>query len=259
VRAFASNDELRKSNPNDMAFSPEWLPDPQPLSAEAGMHRFFWDLKYPAPKGLRRSFYGPSGALAIPGNYIIKLTANGKSTTQPLTVKLDPGIKISQEALMRQFELTSKIAARLSEVSTALQQVGDLRKQIEARNQEAGSNTEVQQALEELAKKIEAAVEPDSGSDFMLFGLAVPGKEHAPLPKVGAALRGLLMIVESADAAPTADAATASLSWDAAGEQALARWGTLQKEDLANVNALLQKAKLKPLILGEMAKEHGPR
>ncbi|HEX4546532.1 MAG TPA: hypothetical protein VH110_09230 [Candidatus Acidoferrum sp.] len=259
VRAFASNDELRKSNPNDMAFSPEWLPDPQPLSAEAGMHRFFWDLKYPAPKGLRRSFYGPSGALAIPGNYIIKLTANGKSTTQPLTVKLDPGIKISQEALMRQFELTSKIAARLSEVSTALQQVGDLRKQIEARNQEAGSNTEVQQALEELAKKIEAAVEPDSGSDFMLFGLAVPGKEHAPLPKVGAALRGLLMIVESADAAPTADAATASLSWDAAGEQALARWGTLQKEDLANINALLQKAKLKPLILGEMAKEHGPR
>jgi hypothetical protein len=56
--------------------------------------------------------------------------------------------------------------------------------------------------------------------------------------------------------APTADATTASLGWDAEGEETLARWGTLQKEELASVNALLQKAKLKPLILGETTKEN---
>jgi photosystem II stability/assembly factor-like uncharacterized protein len=256
VKAFASNDELHKTNPDDIPFTPNWLPDPRPLSAEAGMHRFIWDLKYPLPKGVRTSFYGPSGAWAVPGNYILKLTANGKSTTQPLTVKLDPRVKTTQDALVQQFELASKITARLGEISTALQQVGDLRKQIESRKKEAGSNAEVQQALEALNKQIEGAVEPDSDADFMLFGLALPGKEHAPLPRIAAALTGLLIILESTDAAPTADAATASLSWDAAAVETLARWSTLQKEELKSANTLLQKTKLKPMIVGDTPKEH---
>jgi len=49
----------------------------------------------------------------------------------------------------------------------------------------------------------------------------VPGEENPLLPKVAAALTGLLTIVESADVAPTADAATASEKWDASAQ---ARW-----------------------------------
>jgi len=46
---------------------------------------------------------------------------------------LDPRVKTPQDALARQFSLASKHAARLGEVSVALQQAGDLRKQINAR------------------------------------------------------------------------------------------------------------------------------
>ena len=81
---------------------------------------------------------------------------------------------------------------------------------MDARKKEASGNAELQQALEALEKKIEVAVEPDSDDDFMLFGLGVPSKEHEPLPKAAAALTALLIIVESADTAPTADAAMAS-------------------------------------------------
>jgi hypothetical protein len=62
--------------------------------------------------------------------------------------------------------------------------------------------------------------------------------------------------LESTDAAPTADAATASLSWDAAAVETLARWSTLQKEELKSANILLQKTKLKPMIVGDTPKEH---
>jgi hypothetical protein len=57
----------------------------------------------------------------------------------------------------------------------------------------------------------------------------------------------LLVIVESADVAPTADATTASEKWMESGRERLARWGAV-KEDVASVNTLLQKAKLKPLM-----------
>ena len=248
VRRFATDDVLYKTNPNDFPIQVEWIRDPKPLLAEAGMHRFIWDLRYAMPKGMRRSFWGPAGPLAAPGNYTVKLTANGKSSTQPLTIKLDPRVKTPQDVLDRQFGLASKLAARLGEVSMALQHAGDLRKQIDARKKEASGNAELLTALQELEKKMEAAVEPDSDAEFGLFGLALPGKEHEPLPSVEGALTRLLIIVDSSDVGPTTDAATASARWEEAARETLGRWAAFQKDDLGNVNGLLEKAKLKPLV-----------
>jgi len=240
---------VHKTNPNDVPIQMEWVRDPKPLLAEAGMHRFVWDLRYALPKSVRSSFWGPSGPLAVPGNYTVKLSANGKSSTQPLTIKLDPRVKTPQDALVRQFGLASRIAARLGEVSLALQQVSDLRKQIDARKKDAIDNAELQKALRGLEEKVEAAVEPDSDADFGLFGLASPGKENEPLPEVAGALTRLLLIVDSSDMGPAADAAMASERWEEAAQETLARWSAFQKDDLAAVNALLEKAKLKMLVI----------
>jgi hypothetical protein len=256
VRRFASDDVLSKTNPNDVPIQVEWIRDPKPLLAEAGMHRFVWDLHYALPKGVRSSFWGPAGPLAVPGNYTVKLTANGKSSTQPLTIKLDPRVKTPQDALEQQFSLASKLAARLGEVSVAVQQVDDLRKQLDARMKEANGNTELLAALQGLEKKVEAAMEADSDAGFGLFGLAAPGKEHEPLPRVAAALTGLLIIADSSDLGPAADAATTSIGWEEAAQEALARWAAFQKEDLASVDTLLRKANLKPLIVEESPAPH---
>jgi photosystem II stability/assembly factor-like uncharacterized protein len=251
VRRFASNDVLPKTNPSDVPIQVEWIRDPKPLLAEAGMHRFVWDLRYALPKGVHGSFWGPAGPMAVPGEYVVKLTANGKSSTQPLTIKLDPRVKVLQDALTRQFSLASKLAARLGDVSTALRQVGELRKQIDAREKDAGSHAELLEALQELEKKLGAAMEADSDADFGLFGLALPGKEHEPLRRVAAALTGLLIIVDSSDMGPAADAATATMRWEDAAQETMARWAAFQKDDLAGVNVLLEKAKLRPLNVEE--------
>jgi photosystem II stability/assembly factor-like uncharacterized protein len=247
VRRFASDEVLRKTNPNDVPIQVEWIRDPKPLLADAGMHRFVWDLHYALPKSVRSSFWGPTGTAAVPAEYTVKLTANGKSSTQPLTIKLDPRVKTPQDVLARQFGLASRLAVRLGEASVALQQANDLRRQIDARKKEASGKTDVMAALEGLEKKLEAAMEADSDAGFGLFGLAAPGKEHEPLPKVVAALTGLLTVVDSSDLGPGADAATASARWEDAAQETLASWAAFQKDDLASVNALLREANLKPL------------
>jgi hypothetical protein len=155
---------------------------------------------------------------------------------------------------MQQVELASRLAARLGEVSSALHQVGELRKQIEARKKESSGNAELQQALAALEKKVEVPAGPDSDADFGLFGLAVPGEVNSPLPRVATALAGMLAIFESADAAPTPDAATASEKWLASAQAALARWAALQKEELVSVNASLQRANLKSLKIEQAPK-----
>jgi len=72
--------------------------------------------------------------------------------------------------------------------------------------------------------------------EFGFFALRLPGGEPATLHKIAAALTGLLMIVDGADAAPTADAQRAAAQWEAAGADVLARW-----------NALLERAKVQLL------------
>ena len=101
VRRFSSQD---KAEPADPAINvPDyWIRPFQPLSTAAGMHRFVWDLHAaPAGGGRRRggeypisAIYqdtpGAQGEWMPAGNYTVKLTVDGHTYTQVLTVKPDP-------------------------------------------------------------------------------------------------------------------------------------------------------------------------
>jgi hypothetical protein len=246
VRRFSSADLLPKADPNKLPIAMEWIRDEAALSAEGGMHRFVWDLHYALPKGVHRSFYGPAGAWSLPGSYTVKLTANGKSTSQTLTVKMDPRISTAEDALRREFVAASRVSARLGEVAGAQARAEELQKAIAARKTEAGGNSEVTAALVELERKIAEVHGTPGEEEFGFFGLRLPGSELATLLQASATLTRLMMIMDGADAAPTADAETAAEKWEAAGADALARW-KLVEGDVVTVNAALQKAKLQPL------------
>ena len=102
VRRFSSDD---KAPPPEAALNVPsyWMRPFQALSNQAGMHRFVWDLHGPPSQGGgRRGFPEPpisavyqdtpvgQGEWMPPGEYIVKLTAGGESSTQTLIVKPDP-------------------------------------------------------------------------------------------------------------------------------------------------------------------------
>ena len=70
--------------------SPLWQPQPEPLAGSAGMHRVVWNPLRERPRGAPPvDEGGPQDTLYI-GTFTAKLTINGKSYTQPFTVKPDP-------------------------------------------------------------------------------------------------------------------------------------------------------------------------
>jgi photosystem II stability/assembly factor-like uncharacterized protein len=249
VRRFASTDESPKTNPDELDIPMYWVHDAEPLSAEAGTHRFVWDLRYAFAGPRRRSRRGGGGPIAVPGRYTVKLTAAGKTISVPLVVKMDPRVKTSAADLERQFQLASKLATGVGEFSGAVARADDLQKQITARKKEAAGNAEVVTALAELEKKVSAAAGSAAGG-FGFFGFAVPGEQPTTLRQVSAALGALLGIVEGADVAPSADATKASAKWQSAGTATLAQWEAIQSQDVARANLLLQKAGLQPLKSG---------
>jgi photosystem II stability/assembly factor-like uncharacterized protein len=129
VRRYSSADEpeppLQGQNVPDY-----WPRPPQVLSAEAGFHRFVWDLKYPRPAVLRFSYpisaiagntpVTPFGPWVLPGRYTVRLTANGEAHEQPLTVKMDPRVTTSTAELETQHRLSMKLYGLIQEDFDAL-------------------------------------------------------------------------------------------------------------------------------------------
>src|SRR5438045_7569560 len=84
VRHLSSKEKKEGEQP------PEW-PDRvervKTIPANEGMNRFAWDLRYDDPIQIPGAFYsstGPTGPLALPGDYQGKLNVGGKSKTAPL-------------------------------------------------------------------------------------------------------------------------------------------------------------------------------
>ena len=158
IRRFSSDDPpeppLEGQNVPDY-----WPRPPQVLSAEAGLHRFVWDLHYPRPAVLRFGYpiaavpyntpVTPFGSWVLPGRYTVRLTVNGTTHSQPLTVNMDPRVKTPAAELERQFRLSRKLDALLREDFEALEAVQAFRanRSNSARDSEAA---EIESSLRQL-------------------------------------------------------------------------------------------------------------
>jgi photosystem II stability/assembly factor-like uncharacterized protein len=99
LQRWSSEDRPAPIDPDTLNVPAFWRRPAEPLSAAVGMHRWVWDLRGlppPPPGGAARPAgaggYGrrPEAPLVAPGAFTVKLTANGKSHTQPLMVEADP-------------------------------------------------------------------------------------------------------------------------------------------------------------------------
>jgi hypothetical protein len=118
IRRFASDDPPRP--PLEGQNVPEyWIRPEQRLSAEPGMHRFTWDMTYPPPAGVGSRYpisaiymntpRVPTGPWVLPGRYSVRMTVDGRSYTEALTVKMDPRITTPAAALQLQFDLSMEL------------------------------------------------------------------------------------------------------------------------------------------------------
>jgi photosystem II stability/assembly factor-like uncharacterized protein len=118
VRHYSSADQPLPAE-NDLTYPAYWFRPPRIPPAVAGMHRFVWDLRYSPPDVSHHEYpmtavlhdtpREPRGPMAVPSDYTIKLTANGKTFTQPLTLRMDPRVKTPPAGLKQQFDLAMKV------------------------------------------------------------------------------------------------------------------------------------------------------
>ncbi|MGO9402706.1 MAG: VPS10 domain-containing protein [Terriglobales bacterium] len=259
VRRFFSIDKPEPVNEKDFNVPMYWVRPPQTLSAAAGMHRFIWDLTYPAPEVLTRDYpisaiyrdtpLYPLGATVLPGKYTVSFSNSGGKIVvkQPLEIRMDPRVKTTAEDLHRQFELDRKIADALHKDYEALQQVRGLRAQLKVLAEHGPSKNAKLAAIAKTAAELEAKAAPIEGEegDYATRYLSTP--EGRSLARLNGGLNALVSALDSADAAPTTQQSAMFGELTKALEEQLSAWALLKSKDISELNEKLKKAGL-PLL-----------
>jgi photosystem II stability/assembly factor-like uncharacterized protein len=252
VRRYSSSEKIPPINEKTLDIPMAWVHPPEPPSAAPGMHRFVWDLHYLGAGGGRRGemaammamFGFGGGPWAMPGNYTVKLTVNGQSFEQPLTVKMDPRVKTSQEDLQKQFDMAQQVLVLTGEVNGASQQASQLLEKLKALAPKVASrkNKVLADQVEKMSKDTQAVLgQPPRGE--LAAGPPQP-VDRTTLRYVSGALGEVERAIESADVAPTADAVTAFNQDGEIVHNALAKWDVILNMDLPALNKELQRAHL---------------
>ena len=251
VRKFSSDDKPEPLDEKELNVPTYWIRPERTLSAEPGMHRFIWDMRYPPPDALEHDYpisaiyrdtpRYPLGPAVLPGAYTVKLTVDGDSHEQSLTVKMDPRVKATLADLQAQFALGTKIVDAMSRDFVTLTQVRNLRASLKSLQQSGGAKTPP--SVTDLDKKC-SEIEGTEGGFGASF-LSTPAGRS--LVRLNAGLNTLLGVVDSADVAPTTQAASTFDEANKALDEQSARWDEVQKKDLTAINAELKKAGLHPV------------
>ncbi|HKD86700.1 MAG TPA: hypothetical protein VKB58_18270 [Terriglobales bacterium] len=247
------------------ANAPEyWFAPPSALTKSAGMNRFVWDLRYPAPPTLPYGYFGqlleyteytladhavpgltprvqPQGPLVPPGKYTLELRAGGETLRQTLTLELDPRVHASQADLVDQRDLALQVSRGMKASYDAFHQAESLRAALSERQKSltASETQKAKETADALAKKLDAA---QKGTR------AAPG-----FGPVNRDLARLIFSIESADMLPgdtvrgAVEQNCQSLARD------LAQWQQLNAQDIPALNAMLSETKAPALPVSNVS------
>jgi len=132
------------------------------VTAEPGLNRFNWDMRYPDAHGIEGGTFFLGGNLrgpeAIPGQYKVKLTVGDQSATQNFEIKKDPRVTTTSAEYQKQLDLLLEARDKLSAAHDAINQIHAVQRQVDAAAQKASGNSDVTGGASKLNDELNAVL-----------------------------------------------------------------------------------------------------
>jgi hypothetical protein len=225
---------------------------PQKLPAEAGLNRFVWDLRYEGATRVPHSpLWGGStdGPIALPGKYQVRLTVEGKSYTAPLEIQPDPRLKVSQQDLEKQFDLLMKIRAAVTEAHDTVNQIRDIRSQINALNKRLEGQPQAK-AVADAGKALDKKM--TEVEEVLIQTKARANEDVLNYPiRLNNYLVALGGVVESADTAPTQASYDVFNMLSKQLDEQMAKWKQIVAVDVPAYDNVVKNQQVPAIILAK--------
>ncbi|MDE2448686.1 MAG: glycosyl hydrolase [Gammaproteobacteria bacterium] len=220
-------------------------PKPVVLTANAGLNRFVWDMRYAGSPAIpKTAMWAASlqGPVALPGHYQVRVTVDGKSETQPFEITPDPRLHVTQAELQRQFDLGMAIRGELRQVQDALLQIRALHARLASIRDAVAADkiprgSRILRAANDLERKTTAV------EDKMIQRKSVASEDPLNFPiRLNNMIASLNALVERGSSAPTQADMKDFDQLQAMAAEDLRQWDRAKGSDLAALNALLAKS-----------------
>lgn len=214
-------------------------------SRNAGLNRFTWDLRYEGATifpGMVMWVGSTRGPIAAPGDYQVRVRADGETQTQPLKVLRDQRpADLTDEDIQEQFALALKVRNKISEANEAVILIRDVKKQVLDRIERAKDKqiTSVGESLNKKLSEVEGEiyqVRLRSQLDALKYRI-----------KLNNRLANLLLSIETGDGRPTEQAYAAFQKLSSELDVLLSKLSDALKTEAVRFNRLLADRKLEPV------------
>ena len=226
-------------------------PDPWRVPTEAGMHRFVLPILCPGARPIPGALHrGITAPIVPPGTYAVRLTVDGESWTQPVEVRPDPRLTTTPDEYRAQFALLLRIRDKVSQVHDAVNQIRDLRAQIEAQVRPLRGLSEFRGALDAASVILDelTAIEGALNQPGLNERSGEIDSIHFPI-KLNAKLEALGYHVARSDDAPTAQSLELFDDLSRRVDEQLTKYRHVLAHDIAAFNAMMREGEVPAIVV----------
>jgi photosystem II stability/assembly factor-like uncharacterized protein len=162
IRTFSSEETLNGDpvEESDEFYEEEHDVPSDVLTTKSGNNRFVWNMRYPGAENLdgRQILWAGSttGPKAIPGTYRVQLLIDDEvAGEQTFELIKDPRIDTTQEDFQAQFDLHQNIIAKLDTTHKVINQIRDVRAQINEVKSDNPDDTNIQERADAVLSVLE--------------------------------------------------------------------------------------------------------
>ena len=224
---------------------------PPRVTAKKGMNRFPWDLRQEGsvvfPGMIMWAAQPQRGPASPPGNYSVRISANGETQTRAFSIGLDPRLKaqgITEADLHEQYKLSVQVRDAVSAANNAVVQIRSIRQQVEDRIAKVPERRRAEiKALADQMMKPLTAVEEEV---YQVRNQSSQDPLNYPI-KLNNKIAALAGVIESAESKPTDQSYEVFKELNAALDKLLAQRDDVLKRELQRVNAAIKRERLAPI------------
>jgi photosystem II stability/assembly factor-like uncharacterized protein len=249
IRKYSSS----KTEELDEPLTPEDKKPEKQIKAEAGLNRFVWDLRYAGSSRVPDYYLweykdGSRGPLALPGKYQVRLTVDGKSRAAAFEVTMDPRVNVSQGDVQKQFDLLIQVRDELSRVYDTVNQIQDVRAQVDGLRKRLPDNGTVKPMLTAAATLDKNLL--SVRDDLVQMNIRSNEDSLAYPQRVDSKLSGLAMAVGvGTDSAPTEAEYQVFEKLKKQADVSIAHWREIQKTELADFQKMMAGQNIQAIVV----------
>ena len=234
--------------------SASYLPADSVVHARAGFNRFVWDLRAPGVRPIKNVVNDEGtydGPMIVPGEYTVRLTADGTTRTQRFQVINDPRSRAMPGELAATWTYNSQVVAKINQLADQVRRIEAMQKQIADRESQSKGQpyaTRISAAGGPLTARLEAirAELADVHSQADQITLHYPVKLYNQLLNVN-------RMGQSFDRAPTEQSHAVFRDLSGKVDAQLDRLRALESGELTAFNAMMRELNV-PAVTVEVVK-----